>query len=606
VDARRAAAWTAAAAVLSGLGLGLVVSRGQPITFVPGPADNEYAFGFQRERKAGTAVRWAKAEARIELPFRVLWPSRLLVSGSRPGLASAAIEIRQDGGAARVVEVGPLPDDHSVELVPTGALKVSLRSQAAERNVSLQISGVTIMPEGFGAVVPRASVLVRTALGAALLTALLLAVGFSGPQSLLVSFGVLAAPLCVLGLADPFSAVHLARKASLFVPLLTVPAVLLPRARARRWLPVLALGLAVRCVVFHPLYDYKDVEIHHQTTRVAARQGAVELWRHMAEYQQRFDLGRASSGSGMVPFPYPPTFYTVAALVPLEDTEEAMKVVALVAQGLGVLLVMLLAGRLGGPGAPEVAAGLLAAFYPPDLLELLRASYPAILGHAVDLAVVAWLALRFDALRSTRAMVGLALALAAAALTYNAAPVHFALFIPVLVLTASLPPAVPARRGLILAALGGGLLALGYYGDFVRSTWEHAMQATTLARDQSLGTLWLKQSLGHWEIGGLPYLLVPLSGAFIIIRQTWPRAESRVLLAWVLYPVVILIPIWLSPEPFRYFRQFYFASALFPVLAACLGASRRGLLAPATAALLVWSGYQILRMGDGFFLVGSR
>jgi hypothetical protein len=79
-----------------------------------------------------------------------------------------------------------------------------------------------------------------------------------------------------------------------------------------------------------------------------------------------------------------------------------------------------------------------------------------------------------------------------------------------------------------------------------------------------------------------------------------------VLLAWLLYPVVILIPVWFTPEPFRYFRQYYFASALFPLLAACLGASRRGMLAPATAALLAWSGYQILRMGDAFFLVGPR
>jgi hypothetical protein len=530
----------------------------------------------------------------------------MLISGGRPDLASAAIEIRQDGGPARVVEAGPRPDDYSVELVPTRALGVSLRSQAAERNVSLQISRVTIMPEGFGAVVPRASVLVRTALGAALLTALLLAVGFSGSQSLWVAVGVLAAPLCLLGLSDPFSAVHLARKASLFIPLLTLPAALLPRERARRWLPVLALGLAVRCVVFHPLYDYKDVEIHHQVTRVASRKGAAELWSHMAEYQQRFDLGRASSGSGIVPFPYPPTFHTVAALVPLEDTEESMKVVALVAQGLGVLLVMLLAGRLVGPGAPEVAAGLLAALFPRDLLELLRASYPAILGHAVDLAIVAWLVLRFDALRSARGIVGLALALATAALTYNAAPVHFALFIPALVLTASLPPALPGRRGLILAALGGGLLALAYYGGFVRSTWEHAMQANTLARAQSLGTVRLGQTLGHWEIVARPYLLVPLLGAFVLVRQWWPRAESRVLLAWLLYPMIILIPVWLSPEPFRYFRQFYFAYALFPVLAACLGASRRGLMAPATAALLTWSGYEILRMGDGFFLAGSH
>ncbi len=340
-------------------------------------------------------------------------------------------------------------------------------------------------------------------------------------------------------------------------------------------------------------------------TRVASREGAAELWSRMAHYQQRFDLGRASSGSGMVPFPYPPTFYTVASLLPLEDTEEAMKLVALAAQGLCVLLVMVLARRLVGPGSPEVAAGLLAALFPPDLLELLRASYPALLGHAVDLAVVAWLFCRFRDLRFARGTLVLALALAAAALTYNAAPVHFALFIPTLFLTASLRPTLLGRRGLTLAALGGALLSLAYYGSFVRSTWERAMEGNTLARAQGLSAQRLEQALGHGEVGALPYLVVPVAGAWLLLRRSWLRPESRVLLAWLLYPVFILVPVLLSPEPFRYFRQFYFAYPLFPLLAASLGTVRRGLMVPVTAALLAWSAYEIMVVGRSFFLAAG-
>ena len=501
-----------------------------------------------------------------------------------------------------VVAAGPLHVEHILELVPAGALGLSLRSHEPERNLSLQISRVTILPTGSGAVVPEAGVVVRTALGAALLAAAFLAIGFSGGPSLLASFGLLALPLCLVGLSDPFAAVHLARKAALIVPLLTVPWVMLPRERARRFVPVLAFALAVRCGVFHPRYDYKDVEIHHQVTRVALREGAAELWSRMAHYQQRFDLGRASSGSGMVPFPYPPTFYTVASLLPLEDTEEAMKLVALAAQGLCVLLVMVLAGRLLGPGAPEVAAGLLAALFPPDLLELLRASYPALLGHAVDLAIVAWLVCRFRDLRSARGTLVFALALAAAALTYNAAPVHFALFIPTLLLMASIRPALEGRWGLTLAAFGGALLSLAYYGSFFRSTWQRAMEGNALARAQGTLAQRLEQALGPWDAVALTYLLVPVAGAWILLRRTGLRPENRVLLAWLLYPLVILVPVFLSPEPFRYFRQSYFAYPLFPLLAASLGTVRRGLMVPITAALLAWSAYLIMVVGGSFFL----
>ena len=603
MPARRATAWVVVAALLSGLSLALVVSLGQPITFVPGPADHEYTHGFQRERTTGTTLRWGKAQARLDLPFRVRRPSRLLVIGGRPGLAPSPIQLQQDGGTVEVVEVGPLGIDHTMALVPASALGLSLRSPETERDLSLQIARVTLLPTGTGAVVPERSVLVRTALGAAALAAAFLATGFSGPQSLLGALGILSVPLCLVGFSDPFSAVHLARKVSLFVPLLTAPFALLPRECARRFVPVLAVTLALRSAVFHPLYDYKDVEIHHQVTRVAVRLGPAELWSRMGDYQQRFDLGRASSGSGMVPFPYPPTFYTLAALLPLEDTEEAMKIVAIAAQALSVLVVMVLAGRLLGPGPPEVVAGLLAAFFPSDLLELLRASYPAILGHAVDLCVVAWLFGRLGELRSLRGITLLALLLAAAALTYNAAPVHFAVFLPTLLLVASARPPVPGRTGLILAALGGALLSMAYYGGFVRSTWERAMEGNARAGAPGLPGLRLGQVLGSWDVSTLAYLIVPLAGATILLRRTgFAAPESRILVAWLLFPLVILGPVFLSPEPFRYFRRFYFAYPLFPLLAASVATLRRGWILPVTVALLAIGAYEIAVIGRAFLL----
>ena len=97
-----------------------------------------------------------------------------------------------------------------------------------------------------------------------------------------------------------------------------------------------------------------------------------------------------------------------------------------------------------------------------------------------------------------------------------------------------------------------------------------------------------------------------LAGAAILLRRTgFTAPESRILVAWLLYPVIVLVPVFLSPEPFRYFRRFYFAYPLFPLLAASLATLRRGWILPVTVMLLAWSAYEIAVIGRAFLLSPS-
>jgi hypothetical protein len=596
---RARAGWVSLAAALSGCCIFAAASAGAPIVLRLGPADHDYTFGFRSERERGTSGRWAKAEARIELPFRVRRTSRALLHAGRPALLAAPIEMAQ-GGASTSRLVGP-PAVHAMALQPAPSVRIDLRARDAERNLSVQVFRLTLLPDGPLALLPATGIVVRAALGAAVLAAIFLATGFGGPRSLLASFLLVGLPLSVVGLYDPFAALHLARKAAFYAPLLLAPVALLPRPLARRWLVVLAVALVARCAVYHPSYDYQDVDIHHGVARVAVREGAAELWNQMPHYQQVFDLGRASAGSRYQPFPYPPTFYILAALLPVEDTVDAIKLLGIASQGLVVLMVMILAGRILGPGLPERAAGMLAALFPADLLELLRASYPALLGHALDVGLVTFLVCRWEDLRSNKGVFLVAAGLAAAALTYNAAPVHFGLFVPLLLAAASLKPPLPARTRVVLAALLGAALSLVYYGGYLRWTWEQAHRGTAFAAVRATTEMRMALALGPWETLGVPYLFLAAAGAVVVLKRLWPSSGSRVVLAWALYLPAALALVFLVFEPFRYFRQYHFVHPLFPLLAVGLLGERRSLVMAVTALLVAWNLREIVYLGTPFF-----
>jgi hypothetical protein len=240
---------------------------------------------------------------------------------------------------------------------------------------------------------------------------------------------------------------------------------------------------------------------------------------------------------------------------------------------------------------------------PADVLELLRASYPAILGHAMDVGLVTFLALRWDRLRTTRGLLTLALFLAGCGLTYNASPVHFGLLLPLLLIAASLNPPLQGRRGLVLGTLFGALLALAYYGRYASGLFRKLVASGPLEADAPSLAQRADTALGGWDAGmGLPFVAAALVGLGVVLRASWVPACGRVIAAWAAYVPLISLPVLVLPEPFHYFRRLYFALPLASLLAARAGGRRRALTAALTVLLLIWSGWKMTSYVRPFFV----
>jgi hypothetical protein len=580
------AAGLAAVACSLGLMLGFVVGR--PIELRIGPADGNYISGFRLRWQPGTALRWAKAEAEVALPLAIRGPARVALLGARPGLAPVPVEVRQGDLPLGEFIAGPGRILESFDLGP-GSARIGLLSRDAEAGKSLQLSSLTFQPGGLLAIVPSWSVLAQVWLGAALLSTSLLAIGWSARNALVLTTACLGAPLAIGSVIDPFATLHLVTKAGALAPgAAGLLLVLMPREVARRAAPVLSVALLLRFgLVFHPDYYYQDVGIHREVATVAIRQGPLELWQRMPEYQRTFQLGLATVAGQWKPFPYPPTLYSLAALSPIGSPEDLVKALGAFSSGVVVALVMLLAGRLDRGGSADLRAGALAAFLPADLIQLLRASYPALLGHAVDTGLVVLLASRWELLAGRRGIAIVALWIAACGLTYNAGPVHLALFVPLLLAAASLRPALPGRPGLLLASALGGAVAFTYYAGTVAEVVRHALHSAR-ADVAEPGLAVADLGTGWDEIGG-PFLAVGAVGLAAVLIRRWRAPESRVIAAWAAYIVAISVPVLVFPEVFGYFRRLYFAQALGPLLAS-LPTFRRGWICLAlTAVLLLWS-----------------
>jgi hypothetical protein len=586
------------AAFLVGFGVG------RPVELRAGPADAHYLRGFRLRWQPGTTLRWARTEAQIQLPLEIRRAARVVLTGARPGLPPAPVEVRQGQALLGEFTAGPGRVLESFALAP-GPARFELRARDADSGKSLQLSSITFRPEGSFAIVPSWRVLLQVCLGAALLSVALLAVGWEVRPAVVLASACLGGPLAIGSLVDPFATLHLVTKAGVLAPgVAAILIVLTPRALARRAAPVLTLALLLRFgLVFHPQYHYQDVAVHRDVAAVAIERGPLELWAHMPEYQRSFQLGLATVAGQWKPFPYPPTFYSLAALLPLGSPEDAVKALGVVSSGIVVLLVMLLAARLDRGGSADLRAGALAALLPADLIELLRASYPALLGHAVDTGLAVFLAARWDRLGTRRGIAVVALWIAACGLTYNAGPVHLAIFLPLLVAAASLPPALTGRAGLVLSAAIGGAAAFTYYAGAVFEVLGHALHSAGAALTQPGLTV---ADLGSgWDEMGEPFLLVGAAGLAVVLLRYWSAPEGRVVAAWAAYIVAISVPVLLFPEVFGYFRRLYFAQALGPLLASLPTVRRSWISLPLALVLVLWSLLSLAEFVVPFFVSHS-
>jgi hypothetical protein len=469
---------------------------------------------------------------------------------------------------------------YSFPLEP-GRASFRFTSRTADSGHGLKLEELRFVSGGLGALLPDLRSILLASSGAVLLAGVFVLAGFSSRASALLATLGLGLPLAGL---DPFASLHWLSKAAIVSSLLSLFFVPLFRTRSKWWklIPVSTL-IAASFALFHPSYYFKDVDIHREVTDVARSEGPRELWSRMDYYQELFGLGRASLEGRRRPMPYPPVLHTLAALVPFGATEDVLKWSGIALYALIVALVMLLAGRVTEVESAALAAGALGALFPDGVLELLRASYPALLGQ-LALLVLVLLVMRYaGTLRSTQGVLAFGALIAACALVYNAGPLTLAVFLPLLFAAFAMPPSLPGSAGLLAAAIVGSIPGFAFYGSFLLDL----LRAPGGRGEESLAERFDAATVG-WDVFGPLYLALSLAGVFLAAKHR-DRLENRVLLAWTAYALAISIPVFLAPEPLYYFRRLFFVYPLVPILTVLALSRRKWLLAAAALGLAAWS-----------------
>ena len=294
--------------------------------------------------------------------------------------------------------------------------------------------------------------------------------------------------------------------------------------------------------------------------------------------------------------PYPPVLHTIVGWFPFGDTEDVLKWTGILLHLSAVVVVMLVAGRVSESEAAALAAGAMAASFPDGVLELLRASYPALLGQ-LALVVMVFLVMRHGkALLSTSGVAAFGVLFAFCALVYNAGPLTLAVYLPLLVAAFWMPPPLPGGSGLLGAALLGSIPAFSYYGGFLLELVKGGGGGDGLGFAERL-----RAATVGWDVFGPLYILFGLAGLLVIAKRL-DRLESRVLLAWAAYAPAISIPVLLAPEPLYYFRRLFFVYPLAPILAAVSVSRRKRLLVLTALAIVGWSFYRISDFVEPFYV----
>jgi hypothetical protein len=578
------ALWIALAGAAVPAILVLDFTTAESVSFGFGPADSGYVEGFRAGWARGTTSRWSRERAEVSLPVVVRGPASLVVIGGRPERAPSEIEVSQNGALLGLLPASEHVLPYSFALEP-GRASFRFTSRTADAGHGLKLDELRLASGGFGTLLPDLRSMLLASSAAVLLAGLFVLAGFSPRGSALLATLNLGLPLAAL---DPFASLHWLSKAAILSSILSAFPVLLFRSRSKWWklVPVSSL-IAASLALFHPSYYFKDVDIHREVTDVARSEGPRELWSRMDYYQELFGLGRASLEGRRRPMPYPPVLHSLAALVPVGATEDVLKWSGILLHTLIVALVMLLAGRVTEVESGPIAAGALAALFPDGVLELLRASYPALLGQVALLVLVFLLMRHASALRSTGGALAFGAVIAACALVYNAGPLTLAVFLPLLLAAFAMPPSLPGSAGLLAATILGSIPAFAYYGSFLLDL----LRAPGGRGEESFAERLDAATVG-WDLFGPLYLALALAGAFLTVKHR-DRLENRVLLAWTAYAAAISIPVFLAPEPLYYFRRLFFVYPLAPLLTVLAVSRRKWLLVAATLALAGWSLYRV-------------
>lgn len=632
----RRASLLLAAWVLLLAALAAALLRPSPLLVSLGAGDEPFARGFRGgwERdgllaSGETQFRWTLDGARIELPVG-LRAARAEARLRVARFSDTPAEITVSAGERVVAAWRQPPRGWRVQTIALGPLEGGLvlrfRSRAERADDPLGVALDWVELRGVSRVWPRARLLagLLALLGgvpllAGLATRRLLPALWSGAAVAALAAGATWADrlggLVAAGAAGP--------PLLLVLALLAVAAAVLDRAwpeHARPWTaavaPAAALSAVALVALSHPFFHYPDVDTHARFVRAIGQDATVLI--DPADHQARTGAWTREVAGRRIAFPYSPVFHLLALpLAAAWDEVRAVKALGVLAAGLTVLLVHVLARALGLRPAAAVVAQVTAALVPVTASRLTLALFPALLGQALEALLIAHLVRRLDHLDGARDSA------AAFAFLLLAQAAYTGSLLNVAALVCALAVAEAARGSWRHAArlLGAWILAAGLvgavlYARFVPVLVQHVLPHVreTPAEAARAGTAGGLLRLVVTRLGAFYDVVFPLLAAagLAALRRAPPRPR-RVILSALAAGGALLVLRFVAPAAFRDVKEVELLALPVSVcVAAALAALWSRGRAGRTAAVvlggwaLVWSATRAVAFYAARFLAVGR
>ena len=558
-----------------------------------GPGDADYTQGLSDFWRYDGERTWREMgrRARVHLPVTMEGPGQLSLSVAQPESHPIRLRVEFDDGTAREITVAPSREFEELHLeLPEGRVRgdVRLRTDTEEGAAGrLRIDRVTwrgrktrpqLRLAGQGAALMALSLLALGAAGVSLRTSL---AGVAGTL-------VLGAVVSALGLQDPFVTVHFVRRGAV-VAMLGLPLVLVLRLFARRLTPaflalVYGAFLVKAFLVLHPGFYFTDLPIHETLLELVYHRGVVDFWTRLPEYQAAHNLGVAPVGGVYQAFPYPAAFYLVAHLgnSAYHAPELWLKLGGALVSALALLPLGFLARKLSPVRHVDLAVGVVYLLTPAYTRSLLLLELSALLGHLMDLVVIAYLARISLELVPLRRAIGAGALIAASLAVYTAGFIHQGLFVACLLVLAPMLGGLGRSGAVRLAAAGlvGAFVALvTYHPDTVSNVFLAALPAGTEAstgvqipltsRIDSAGARALQ------FLGG-PLLALGMLGLAFCFKRVSEQSEwaLRLLLAaWALSGAIAYALRYYFLDLLHFQKELYWVGALLAVATGVMAAS---------------------------------
>ena len=568
-----------------------------------GPADSDYTQGLSEFWRYDGERTWREMgrRARLRLPVTLEGPGRLSLSVAQPDPRPLRLYAEFDDGTSQEITVVPSSEFHELhlELPRTRArADVRLRTETADgspgrlRIDRIEWSGEKARPQSrlawqFASIM----VLSLVTLGVA---------GASFPASVGVSLAIGGAALAV-SFHDPFVAVHLVRRGAV-VTMLGLTVVIALRLLARRLTPAflsLIYGalLLKALLVFHPSFFFTDLPIHQTLLELVYHRGVVDFWTRLPDYQEAHNLGVAPVGGTYQAFPYPVVFYLLAHLgnSAFHAPELWLKLGGALVSALALLPLGFLARRLCPAPHADVAAGLVYLFTPAYTRSLLLLEFSALLGHLLDLIVIAYLAGISLQLFPTRRVLATAALIAASLAVYTSGFIHQGLLVGCLLILAPLLKGLSRSGAVRLAAAGlaGAVFGLlTYHPQTISNLFNAILPAgvdVPTGTELPLGSRIDSAVERSLEFLGGPLLALGAAGLAFSLKRTSLPSLRLLLSAWALSGAIAYFLRYYLLELLRFQKELYWVGALLAVTIGVLAASLRqkGRMGTLTAAALL-------------------